>query len=407
MRIRLFRRLPFLPLALAAGFAFAGAASLCVMGSKALPSAPAPPPVGLPSPAPDASRPSRGEAEVASLLGDFYDSCFRSFVIDTESMELRIPFGQNGERKGGSGWIQAIEGGGKASPESLWAGIEESLASGDFASYLAALETEGDKLFAFDLESGLWAVDLAPESVAAFRAGPYPGSPSLVYALKEGAEPTAQDVYNYLYCVARLGLDCAGFVFNAEESLCRALGASLGGELAAALSLDPAEAALHSGLWLFDPANGWSRGVEPAPASIRPGDILLFRGHLGEYKHSAIVRSVDRAAGVIRYAQCTDWAPGPERGVHESFILFDPAMPDLALGDSTVAWTQALGPSFPGEDGGPSWPDDGGRFRARWREGPSLVVRLGPVMAAIEAFYPNYYYHHTVRAPAEGKRARE
>jgi hypothetical protein len=101
--------------------------------------------------------------------------------------------------------------------------------------------------------------------------------------------------------------------------------------------------------------------------------------------HSAIVQSVDFSAGLIRYLQCTDEAPPAERGVHESFIRFDPAQPGLSLKDPSLIWSQARHPPFPGEKPG-TFPDDGTRFRAYPEQGGGRVVRikiLAPVITRL------------------------
>jgi hypothetical protein len=100
--------------------------------------------------------------------------------------------------------------------------------------------------------------------------------------------------------------------------------------------------------------------------------------------HSAVIQSVDLAAGVIRYLQCTDEAPLLERGVHESFIRFDPSRPELSLSDPSLTWTQGRYPPFPGEKASP-FSDDGERFRAYPEKGGGRVVRIRAVSAAISA----------------------
>jgi hypothetical protein len=91
--------------------------------------------------------------------------------------------------------------------------------------------------------------------------------------------------------------------------------------------------------------------------------------------HSGIIQSVNFAAGEIRYLQSTDEAPLTERGCHESFIRFDPANPNVGLGNPSVEWTQNRYPPFPGEKASP-FSNDGDRYRAFAEKGGGKVVRL-------------------------------
>jgi hypothetical protein len=96
--------------------------------------------------------------------------------------------------------------------------------------------------------------------------------------------------------------------------------------------------------------------------------------------HSAIVQSVDFSAGIIRYLQCTDEAPLAQRGVHDSYIHFDPARPAISLGDPSLVWSQTRYPPFPGEKASP-FSDDGERYRAYPELGGGRVVRLKALAA--------------------------
>ena len=99
--------------------------------------------------------------------------------------------------------------------------------------------------------------------------------------------------------------------------------------------------------------------------------------------HSAIIQSVDLQQGVIRYLQSTDEAPLDERGVHESFIYFDPANAGLPLSDPAVNWTQQRQAPFPGERDS-LFRDDGERYRAHAHLGGGRVVRLRTLIPVIE-----------------------
>ena len=99
--------------------------------------------------------------------------------------------------------------------------------------------------------------------------------------------------------------------------------------------------------------------------------------------HSAIIQSIDFTKGIIRYLQCTDEAPLLERGVHESFIYFDPANPGISLGNPALQWTQKRFAPFPGEKDSP-FSDDGERYRAYSELGGGRVVRLRALVSVIE-----------------------
>ena len=99
--------------------------------------------------------------------------------------------------------------------------------------------------------------------------------------------------------------------------------------------------------------------------------------------HAAVIQSVDFSAGIIRYLQCTDEAPLNERGVHDSFIFFDPARTNVSLSDPSLTWTKRRYPPFPGERVS-AFSDDGERYRAFPELGGGRVVRLRPVSELIE-----------------------
>lgn len=110
---------------------------------------------------------------------------------------------------------------------------------------------------------------------------------------------------------------------------------------------------------------------------------MLFRAEDGGMSHSAVIQSVNLSTGTIRYLQCTDEAPLAERGVHESFIRFNPKNTAISLSDLSLTWTQSRYPPFPGEQASP-FSDDGKRFRAYPELGGGRVVRLRPVSEVIE-----------------------
>jgi hypothetical protein len=129
------------------------------------------------------------------------------------------------------------------------------------------------------------------------------------------------------------------------------------------------------GTSFFNSRSSHITAVDDRISNLRPADIILFRGANGAMAHSAIIQSIDRERGVIRYLQSTDEAPLSERGVHESFIYFDPYMPNVSLKDPGLRWTQLRQAPFPGEQPSP-FSDDGRRYRAFSEHGGGRVVRL-------------------------------
>jgi hypothetical protein len=140
---------------------------------------------------------------------------------------------------------------------------------------------------------------------------------------------------------------------------------------------------LYAGTNFYNSKSSQIAEVADEIAALRPGDVMLFRGEDGGMAHSAIVQSVDLKEGVVRYLQCTDEAPLSERGVHESYIRFNPARPKVSLQDPSLNWTQKRYPPFPGEKARP-FSDDGERFRAYPEHGGGRVVRIRAVSAVIE-----------------------
>ncbi len=130
------------------------------------------------------------------------------------------------------------------------------------------------------------------------------------------------------------------------------------------------------GLWFYKPGEYNVEVVEDKIENLRPGDIFLFRGRGEIFRHSAVIQSIDFVKGVIRYIQCTDWAPQIERGVHESFINFDPSNSGISLKNKSVEWKQEIYPTFVGEAGLKYWKNDGDRYRAYRQSGGSVIVRL-------------------------------
>ncbi len=331
------------------------------------------------------------EQALEGAIDDGYRSCFKDYRIEGRHLLLRIPFGENGERSEEGVFAQEIFLGGKAEPQEIWREIDSLLASDDFTLYAQGVSLPGAKAIVFGIDRSGWSISIDPQDAGPLAGGPYPGSRTEVHVLKRDQELNTEDVYNYLYCIGAVGMDCSGFVYNMQKSLARGLGADLDGIVGKSLRTPPEEVPRIMGLWYFDPANGQAESVDDTISNLRPGDIFLFRGRRGEFRHSAVIQSIDLEEGTIRYLQCTDWAPQQERGVHESFIYFDPANPAVSLRDQSIRWTQAVLPAFRGEPGLRYWKDDGDRYRTSWPTGQSLVVRLKLVRRLIEAAQPAFY----------------
>jgi hypothetical protein len=179
-------------------------------------------------------------------------------------------------------------------------------------------------------------------------------------------------------------MDCSGFVWHVLSYIASQGGVDLGRTLGRALGVKKGDdPSWYAGTGFYNSKTTQIVPVKDEIASLCPGDILLFRGEDGEMAHSAIVQSIDLKAGVIRYFQCTDEAPLAERGVHESYIRFDPGSPAVSLSDPSLTWTQARYPPFPGEKASP-FSDDGERFRAYPEQGGGRIVRIRALTAVIE-----------------------
>ena len=357
------------------------------LAAQALPVASRPrPALGLP----DRALPP-SEKVVSAVLESAVDRYLRETRLGNVDLTLRIPFAENGERKDGNGYSQSVLGGGKAEAAELWARIDEIVAGEDFRAYAAAIAEPGPLVLEFDLPAASWGPSAEPGLVAALRRGDYPGTRTRIFVLAEGDELDAASVYDYLYCVGGIGLDCSGFVYGVERCLARFLDLDLDGSLAASYGRTKDEWPLWSGIWLFTPRTGPATRVDDRIADLRPGDIILFRGRGGGFRHSAVIVSIDRRAGILRYAQCTDWAPLALRGVHRSVVRFDPGDSAARLGDKDTVWEQGIQPAFSGEPGLIYWKTDGDRYRTLWESGQSIVVRLDPVAGAMERKYPGFY----------------
>jgi len=158
------------------------------------------------------------------------------------------------------------------------------------------------------------------------------------------------------------------------------LGRALSRSLGVRRGEDPA---WYVGTSFFNSKTAQIIAVQDNIKNLRPADIILFRGADGSMAHSAIIQSIDLKRGVIRYLQSTDEAPLRERGVHESFIHFDPSNTEISLSDTGLNWTQQRQAPFPGEKPSP-FSDDGRRYRAFSELGGGRVVRLRLLVPIIE-----------------------
>jgi len=309
-------------------------------------------------------------------IEEAYRQCFKTYIIDGRIINVRMPFAENNERSELAETDLPIQGGGKSNPAQLWSSIDKILASDDFSRYVQVLQDGREKVLIFDLESRRWTWTRDLFEIARMKAQAYRGLPHRPYVLHNGQDVEDADVYNYLYCIGRVGMDCSGFVWHVLNYTAQKAGVNLGTTVQRALKLprklDPS---LFVGTWYFDSKRPELEEVPDSIKNLRSGDILLFRGSEGEAVHSAIIQSVDLQQGRIRYLQSTDEAPLEERGVHESSIYFDPARPETSLMDPSLLWTQKRYPPFPGEQAS-AFSDDGERYRAYPEYGAGKVVRF-------------------------------
>jgi hypothetical protein len=275
-----------------------------------------------------------------------------------------MPFAENHERDFLSDSSWEFYGGGKAGPAVLWPIIEEIIDSAAFDEYIAALSSGKERVFIFDIAQQSWIYSVDLFDLARLKAGSYRGLPHKPYVLTSGRGVLESDIYNYLYCVGLVGMDCSGFVWHVLTWIAKRGNFDLGAVLLRVLGLPRrADPAWYAGTSFFNSGSSQLIAVENKISSLRPADIILFPGKDGGMVHSALIQSIDFNAGIIRYLQCTDEAPLFERGVHESFIHFDPASPSVPLNDLSLVWTQKRYAPFPGEKDSP-FSDDGERYRA-------------------------------------------
>ena len=321
---------------------------------------------------------------VERIIEEAYRLCFQTRILGGKVMNLRMPFAQDYERDKLTGEEWGFLGGGKGNPAFLWKKINEVLDSEDFKTYAEVLGDGREKVIIFDLPSQTWKVSLDLFDIARMKAGSYRGLLHRPYVLTNGRGLGETDVYNYLYCVGLVGMDCSGFVWHVQSYIAAAGRVDLGLTLARALGArngeDPSR---YAGTAFYDSKSPQIVSVKDEIKMLRPGDIILFRAEDGGMSHSAVIQSVDFSSGVIRYLQCTDEAPLAERGVHDSFIHFDPKSSSVSLSNPALTWTQSRYPTFPGERASP-FSDDGKRYRAYPEKGGGRVVRILAVSQVID-----------------------
>ncbi|MCL2270832.1 MAG: peptidoglycan endopeptidase [Treponema sp.] len=321
---------------------------------------------------------------IERVIEEAFRTCFKTRIIGNRIMNIRMPFAVNNERDllSETGW--EFLGGGKGNPAMLWPVIESIIDSEDFKRYVEALSDGREKVVIFDIPVQSWHTSLDLFDIARMKAGSYRGLPHRPFVFASGNGIDETDVYNYLYCVGLAGMDCSGFVWHTLAYIARKGGLDLGRALSRSLGLRRGEdPALYVGTSFYNSKSPHIVAVEDSLINLRPADIILFRGSDGAMSHSAIIQFVDLEHGIIRYLQSTDEAPLDERGVHESFIYFDPDNPEISLSDPNLRWTQQRQAPFPGEKPSP-FSDDGRRYRAFSELGGGRVVRMRLLIPIIE-----------------------
>jgi hypothetical protein len=319
---------------------------------------------------------------IERVIEEAYRQYFRTRVIGGRIMNIRIPFAMNNERDTllESGWDIYLEG--KGNPQALWTVIEEILDSPEFEEYINALSSGREKVIIFDMDVPKWTITSDLFIITRVKSGAHKGFPHRPYVLTSGRGVLESDVSNYLYCMSRIGLDCSGFVWHILAHIGRRGGVDLNRALSPVLGAPRgADPARYAGTAFFGSRNSQIIIVNDEIRNLRPADVILFRDINGVFVHSAIIQSIDYKKGVIRYLQCTNVAPTEERGVHDSFIYFDPINPGVSLKDPSLHWTQKRAPPFAGEE--VPFTGDGEIYRYRLNGG-GRVVRVRALVPVVE-----------------------
>jgi len=319
---------------------------------------------------------------IENVIEEAYRQFFITRIIGGRIMNIRLPFAMNSERDTllARGWN--IFNGGKGSPQEIWPAIEEILNSEDFAGYLNALSSGREQVIIFDMTEPAWTSTSDLFIISRIKSGVHRGLPHRPHALVSGRGALESDVYNYLYCIGRIGVDCSGFVWHILSHVASQGNVDLSRILDRSLGAPPgANPARYIGTAFFNSRSSQLIAVNDEIRNLRPADVILFRDIEGTVVHSAIIQSINLTRGVIRYLQCTNVAPQDERGAHESFIYFDPANPAISLKDPSLRWTQRRSPPFTGEE--VPFTNDGDIYRHRVNGG-GRVVRLRALSPVVE-----------------------
>jgi len=321
---------------------------------------------------------------IERVIEEAYRQCIRTKIISGRVMNIRLPFAVNNDRDTLLETELDFYGGGKASPAELWTVIEEILASQPFEEYIAALSSGREGVIIFDIPTQTWSISTDLFDIARMKAGSYHGLPHRPYVLISGKGALERDVYNYLYCIGRIGIDCSGFVWHILAYIGKRGGIDLGKTLNPVLGIPyGADTSQYIGTSFFNSRSSQIIAVDDRIRNLRPADIILFRDIEGVITHSAIIQSIDFSRGILRYLQCNNVAPLDERGVHESFIHFNPANTSVSLTDPSLQWTQIRFAPFLGEEDTP-FADDGARYRYNSVNGRGRVVRVRALVPVIE-----------------------
>jgi len=324
---------------------------------------------------------------IERVIEEAYRQCFKIRIIDGRVMNIRLPFAMTGERDILLESKMHIVGDGKGNPETLWAVIEEILDSEEFDKYIKSLSSGREKVIIFDMPERRWSSTTDLFVIARIKSGAYRGLPHRPYVLTSGRGALESDVNNFLYCIGYVGIDCSGFVWHVLSYIAKQGNLDLGSALSQALGAPRgANPSLYAGTAFYNSRSTQITAVDDKIQNLSPADIMLFRDIDGTIIHSAIIQSIDMTRGIIRYLQCTNAGLPHERGVHESFIYFDPSNTSVSLKDPSLHWSKKRFPTFSGEE--VPFADDGERFRHR-TGGGGRVVRLKALIPIIEKINNN------------------
>ncbi len=297
---------------------------------------------------------------------------------------LHLPFAENNERSELAGRNLAVPWGGKGNPLGIWDQIDTLLASPDFAAYTQAVSDGKEKLILFDLKTHTWTTTRDWFAIDQMKSGVYPGLPHRPAVLTKARGITPPDIYNYLYSVGRLGVDCSGFVWYVLTTVATAGGLDLNRAMARYLgAARPSQAAWYVGTWFFDPRNRNLEVVKDEVKNLRPLDVIVFRGDDGPTAHSAVIQSVDLAGGndplPAVHRRGGPGRPGRARVIHQLRPVEPFHQPERPFPRVAPAPLRPV----PGEAGVDFW-DDGQRYRAFPQYGGGFVVRLKMMKALVE-----------------------